>query len=262
MAAITTAIRWCRMARLPPPPTRRRSACANARLRWDPATAQRKAQVCLSSLAKRPAQGRLRCRSVARSVLERPRLHFFRLETVARLGEAREGGSDRQRPRDPYRLKGAAHVNTALGLDIDDLIGWRWRHVNARAHERNQREFLDPRRVEIERDHVAADLHTFPVEARHHGRRAAARLGGSRHPTPFRQRLRRGQAMLWTREPAGITRSATEKGLGWLGWRGWHELVPLEAHDRLAGPRRREAKKRACGVQHAKEDCHKKCRAH
>src|SRR5262245_46755438 len=94
-----------------------------------------------------------RCRIVARSVLRRPRLNLFGLETVAGLGEACEGGGDRQSPRDPHRLEGAADVNAALGLDIDNLIWRRWRYVNARAHERNQQELLDPRRVEIEGNH-------------------------------------------------------------------------------------------------------------
>src|SRR5262245_48828026 len=95
------------------------------------------------------------------------RLDLLSIEGVASLGEAGEGGRHLERARHPDRIEGLLHVEALLGLDVDDLVGGRRRHVDAGAYEWHQQELLHPRRIEGERHDVAADVHPLAVQVLH-----------------------------------------------------------------------------------------------
>src|SRR5262249_44520524 len=92
---------------------------------------------------------------VASTSASRPRLYLLGLEAVAGIGKARESRCDLERTGDPHRVERALYVEPLLNLDVDDLVGRRRRHVNAGTDERHEQEVGHPRRIEVERYHVA-----------------------------------------------------------------------------------------------------------
>src|SRR5689334_6861731 len=70
-----------------------------------------------------------------------------------------------QRPGDPLRILDGFEPRARAHLDVYDLIGRRWRHVDTRTEIRHQKELIDqPVLAALERHDKARNPHAYSVQ--------------------------------------------------------------------------------------------------